>query len=494
MDRGVLAVRRLLEEPASYLVQLWGAVRRGWNAFFFTPADPTSLGVIRVLVGLLLFWNLAVYGLDLHGFLGARGWADPEVVRVLRQERAPYAWSFWLWVPDGWLRPVWVVCMAVLALFTAGLFSRVTAVLAWVIVVSTVRRSPVTVFGFDQVVSMLALYLAVTGASGQAVSLDRFLARYRLARALTARRRGDGRWVVPPGVPTPTIAANLALRLIQLHLVLIYAMAGLAKLQGQAWWTGMAIWGTLASVEFSLLDLTWLARWPRVLNVLTHAALLIELSYGVLVWVRVLRPPLLAAVVLLHVAIAVCAPGLIEFGLAMIAANLAFVSPRWLRSLAAGRGPDQPAVRVLYDGACPFCRRSMALFASADPDHVVEPVDLTSVDVRTIHPSLTREACLRAMHAVRVDGHVAVGFDAMALVARQLPLFWLPGVLALVPGVAPLGRRYYQRVADARPRDVPCTDEVCALPTHRAAVRGTKLEGPADSVSSSAGESRRTKI
>jgi predicted DCC family thiol-disulfide oxidoreductase YuxK len=460
-------VRRLFGELARYGARLQRSLARGWDAFFFAPADPTPLGAIRVIVGLLAFWNLGVYGLDLHGFLGSTGWADPATVRLFQGERSPYAWSFWLWVPDRLLWPVWGVCMVVLALYTLGLFSRVTAALAWAIVVSTVRRSPVTLFGFDQILSTWALYLAVTGASGQAVSLDRFWARAGLARGLTARRRGDGRWVVPPGVPAPSIAANLSLRLIQLHLVLIYGMAGLAKLQGEAWWSGMAIWGTLAAGEFSLLDFTWLAAWPYVLNVLTHAALFLELSYGALIWVPVLRPLLIAAALMLHAGIAVNAPGLIEFGLAMVAGNLAFASGPWLRSLVAGSSCDQPAVRFLYDGACPYCRRSMALAAAADPDHVIEPVDLTAVDVRTIHPSLTRAACLKAMHAVRRDGRVVSGFDALALLARCLPLFWPMGLIAAAPGVAPLGRRIYQRIADARPRDVPCTDETCSLPAHR---------------------------
>ena len=124
-DRGVRAVRRLLNDLAAYLALLWRTTARAWNGFFFTPADPTALGLIRVLVGLLLFWNLAVYGLDLHGFLGTHGWADPAIVRLFQGERAPYAWSFWLLVPDGLLRPAWVVCMVVLALYTLGLFSRV---------------------------------------------------------------------------------------------------------------------------------------------------------------------------------------------------------------------------------------------------------------------------------------------------------------------------------------------------------------------------------
>jgi predicted DCC family thiol-disulfide oxidoreductase YuxK len=470
-------VRRLLTGPAAYLLELSRTVGRAWNRFFFSPADPTALGLIRVVVGLLLLWNLAVYGLDLHAFLGSQGWADPDVVRLFQGERSPYAWSFWLLVPDSLLRPAWVVCMVILALYTVGLFSRVTAVLAWAIVVSTVRRSPVTVFGFDQVVSTLALYLAVTGASGQAVSLDRFWARVREGRAVAARRRRDGRWIVPPGVPPASISANLALRLIQLHLVLIYCMAGLAKLQGEAWWTGMAIWGTLASGEFSLLDFTWLAAWPTVMNLLTHATLALELGYGVLIWVKVLRPIVVAAVLAMHLGIALTAPGLAEFGLAMIAANLAFVSGPWLRSLVAGRVDDQPAGRVLYDGACPYCRKSMAWLTAADPDHVVEPVDLTAVNVATIHPTLTREACMKAMHLVRADGRVAAGFDALVVLARWMPLFWPIGLAGSLPGAAWLGRRVYQRIADARPRDVPCTDEVCGLPLHRDRAQGSH-KGP----------------
>ena len=353
-----------------------------------------------------------------------------------------------------------------------------TAVLAWAIVVSTVRRAPVSLFGFDQVLSTLLLYLAVTGASGQAVSLDRFLARYRLARAALARRRQDGPRVVSPGVPAATVSANLALRLIQLHLILIYGMAGLAKLQGQNWWNGSAIWGTLAAGEFRLFDLTWLAAWPYAINFLTHFALALELSYPVLIWSRALRPLLLTTVIAMHVGIGLTL-GLTEFALAMMAANLAFCSGAWLRSLVAGRA--QPAGRVLYDGACPRCRASMALVAAADPDHVVEPIDLTAVNVATVHPALTKEACMRAMHLVKADGRVVAGYDAVLALARWLPLFWPLGLIGSLPMVPLAGRRVYNRVAAARPRDVPCTDDVCGIHSQRGQAASSPVPTPADS-------------
>jgi predicted DCC family thiol-disulfide oxidoreductase YuxK len=466
MDRR-LRVRWLLSSLTNYLDELASAIRRGWNTLFFTPADPTPLGLIRVVVGLLALWSLFVFGLDLHDYFGSEGWADPAAILQFQRERQPLAWSFWFLVPDGLLRPVWLACLTILALYTAGLFSRITAVLAWVIVVSTVRRLPIALFGFDQIVSTLTLYLAATGASGQAVSLDRFLRRWREEKiaARTSRPPGShlARLVSPsePGAPRATISANLALRLIQLHLVFIYGMAGLAKVQGPSWWNGMAIWGTMTAGEFVVLNFTALAAWPMVLNFLTHTSLALELLYPILIWVRILRPLMIAGMVVLHLGIALVSPGLTEFGLAMLGANLAFVSGEWLRSLATGR--EQPVLRVLFDGACPQCRASLALLTAADPDRVLEPIDLTAVEVSTIHPGLTAEACMNSMHVVSRAGRVTAGFDGVRTLGSWLPLFWPLALIGWLPGVAWVGRRVYSYVASTRPRDTSCTDEFCGI-------------------------------
>ena len=459
-------MRRLLNETRHYLAGLMHAVRGGWDAFFFTPADPTALGLIRVATGLLAMWSLLVFGLDLHDYLGSDGWAEPSAIRM--GQRAP-AWSFWFLVPDGGLRLVWIGCLTVLAMDIVGLFSRWTAVLTWVIVVSTVRRVPIALYGFDQVISPLTLYLAVTGASGQAVSLDRFLRRWRqsrsaaAARPLPSRPGGAGRRVTPeePGVPVSTISANLASRLIQFHLVVIYAMAGLGKLQGPSWWDGTATWKTMTAGEFVVGDFTPMAGWPLLINLLTHASLALELLYPILIWVAVARPLVLACAVVMHAGIAWMNPGLTEFTLAMLTANLAFVSASWLRGLATG--PVRPALRVLFDGACPRCRASIALVTAADPGDVVEPIDLTAVDVRSIHPELTTEACMRSMHAVSAAGRITAGFEAVRSICAYLPLFWPFAVFAHLPGIASIGRRVYNDVAATRPRDVPCNDETCEI-------------------------------
>jgi hypothetical protein len=305
---------------ARNLLELSGLLYRGWQRFFFTPADPTTLGLIRILVGLILLWNFANIGLDLRDYLGSDGLVSLEALRsyYAHSTTGKTAWSLWFFVPDRFLFPTWTVCLLVLVLFTLGVFSRVTSVLAWAITVSTVRRVPVVFFGFDQTVVAWAMYLAVCMASGQTLSVDR----------LRKRRRG----LVPDGPPRPTVSANLGLRLIQLHLCLTYAAAGLAKLQGVSWWNGDAVAMILLIPVYRVGHFEWLLAYPRLLFFLTHATVALEILYPVLIWFRVFRPLLLTAMVLLHVGIDLTL-GLREFTLAMIVANLAFVPGETLREL-----------------------------------------------------------------------------------------------------------------------------------------------------------------
>jgi hypothetical protein len=333
-------VHRLLNQLSAYVRDLSRSSLRAWTGFFFTASDPTTLGLIRVLVGVLLFWDVAVLGLDLHDYLGSQGWIGPEAVRQYLALRSPWAWSFWPWVPDRWLPAAWAGCLVVMALFTVGLWSRVTAVLAWAIVVSIARRAPVALFGFDQMISTWALYLAAFGASGQALSLDRVLSRRRASRG-AGPGRGDaemaaGNTVTPPA----TVSANLSLRLIQLHLALVYGSSGLSKLMGREWWDGTAMEMIILTPEFRRFDLVWLLAYPTLLSLATHAGHLLEIAYPILIWSRKLRPLLLLAVVLMHLGIDLLL-GLTEFGLTMIVANLAFIPGAWLReTLAGSQGPS----------------------------------------------------------------------------------------------------------------------------------------------------------
>jgi hypothetical protein len=325
-------VHRLLKEPADYAVDLGRSVIRGWDRFFFTPADPLVVGLLRIILGALLFWDIAVLGFDLYDFLGSDGWISVEAVRHYLGEWVPGAWSLWLYVPDRWLRATWALCLVVIALFTAGYRSRVTAVLAWAIALSTVRRAPAALFGFDYMIATWTFYLAAFGASGQALSVDRLL--------WLRRSKAAGADVAPARVQAALSAsANLTIRMIQLHLCLIYGSAGLSKLMGMEWWNGTAMEMIILTPEFRRLNLVWLTAYPLFLNFATHFGLFLEVMYPVLIWNSKIRPLLIASAVVLHLGIDLLL-GLTEFGLAMIAGNLAFVSGAWIRQLV--NGPREP--------------------------------------------------------------------------------------------------------------------------------------------------------
>ena len=163
-------------------------------------------------------------------------------------------------------------------------------------------------FGLDQINIMLNLYLAI-GPSGAAFSLDRWLGE--AANGVDAPA-------------APSAGANLAIRLIQVHMCVIYFFAGVSKLQGPSWWDGEAMWRAFANLEYQSLDMTWLAGHPWVVNAMSHASVLWEIFFCVLIWQKRWRPLVLALAVVLHVGIGACL-GMWTFGLIMLVGCSSFL-------------------------------------------------------------------------------------------------------------------------------------------------------------------------
>ena len=370
-------------------------------------------------------------GFDLSESLGTTGWVDPGALRHYLEEKVPGAWTLWPFVPDCFLVPAWAFCLVIIGLFTIGWGSKITAPLAWIIWVSTVRRAPVLLYGFDQVLSTLLFYLAVSGASGQAVSLDRVLTRWRRCKAALDRVRFNSSRSdldMPSAAPEPSVGANLGLRLIQLHLCLIYGLSGLSKLIATEWWTGRAVQILLLTPEFRWLDHSWLLSYPMLLNLATHTGVFLELAYPILIWVRPLRPIVIASMYGLHLGITLLL-GLAEFSLTMVTANLSFMSGGYLRSLISGR--LQPSVRIAFDSRCPEHCELVALILASDPDRVVKVEDQGKI-LQSSSASLDR-----------VSGGT---FTSIWLVCgererRRIPLDFrsLPRLLSHLPGMLLLG-------------------------------------------------------
>jgi hypothetical protein len=233
------------------------------------------------------------------------------------------------------------------------------------------------------------LYLMI-GPSGAALSLDRLIYRWWATyRALRRDNPADGVAAGPARLPAldvrPSVSANLAIRLLQIHVCIIYLAAGLSKLQGRAWWTGEAIWGTLANFEFAPMQypaynafLMFLSKyrlfWELFMTVGTLFTLTFEIGFAFLVWNRYTRWMMLAMAVTLHGGIGLFM-GLKTFSLMMLCLVLAFVSPELIRRLlrAISRGPS--GMRLYFPAWARPSVRAASLVHALDVYNQVELVD-----------------------------------------------------------------------------------------------------------------------
>jgi len=290
-----------------------------WDRFWFQPTDPATLGLIRVFTGLIVFYSLLVWSGELLTFFGDQGVLRPEYRDMLLGQSA---WSHFDWLHGH--NTIWIahlLAMVVAALFTLGCWTRVTAVLTALLVISYSNRATGALFGLDQIMAFLCFYLAI-GNSGGAFSIDNW-----------RRRKGQN-------AALPDVSSNIAIRLIQLHLCLVYLFAGLGKMQGDTWWNGQAIWFSVASYEYQTMDLTWMADWMWLVSLITLATIIWEVGYVALIWPKLTRPIMLGMAVFTHLGIGI-AMGMMTFGLIMLVANMAFIQPATIRRLFllhAGKG------------------------------------------------------------------------------------------------------------------------------------------------------------
>ena len=309
-------------------VNAWASA---WDRFWFTPTDPFTLAVIRILTGAMLFYTYLVWTFDFESFFGEHPWISHEAIATLGDRE--FAWSHFNWIDSpGLLRVIHGVALIVFGMLTVGLWSRATAILSFLFAVSYANRlSPAALFGLDQINTMLAMYVMI-GPSGAALSLDRLIQK---------RKMRSASWISNETV-RPSTTANLAIRLMQVHLCIIYMFSGLGKLLGFRWWEGTALWGAVANLEYQSIDATWLAHWPLLVNFMTHLTVAWEVFYIALIWPRLTRPIMLLLAIPLHLGIAVFL-GMITFGSVMLIANLAFVSPHFLRILLRANDPNGAA-------------------------------------------------------------------------------------------------------------------------------------------------------
>ncbi len=461
----------------------------GWNTFWFTPADPTVLGVIRIFGGMLLFYILVASGPLLRSIYAPDGWIDTPTSDILRHE-SPWvppndAWDQPEGTPQGdmsqrvqrpemskWPQsreyyqrwnldpiftidmgqplfsqffhvtdPFWVdvvhgIALIVAVLFTLGLCTRVVSVLAWVLALGYIHRAPPSLFGMDTMLAIVLLYLMIA-PSGATLSLDRLIQRFRVSFTSLSGHRS-----APTITLAPSVSANLVLRLFQIHFCIIYLASGAAKMQGAAWHNGTAIWQTMANYQFTPARfefftsmLHYLASHRVLFEIVGTGGSLftfaLEIGLPFLIWNPRLRWLMIIGAVMLHTGIALMM-GLVAFSLLMIVMLVSFIPAATVRAFLEKLFHGPTRLWLLCNSRPTVGLRVASLVHAFDAWDQVTIVDISQSLRGDDEPAwLPVPAHLSSPQLVAEGGQVFAGSPLLQSLRILVPaalVSWLPGV------------------------------------------------------------------
>jgi predicted DCC family thiol-disulfide oxidoreductase YuxK len=124
--------------------------------------------------------------------------------------------------------------------------------------------------------------------------------------------------------------------------------------------------------------------------------------------------------------------------------------------MSAARGPSENDVcdkpTVYFDGACPLCRREIAVYQNADGAADVQWVDVAAVsEGGVVAPDLAHDAALARFHVRRANGELLSGAAAFAALWLALPRWRWLGRFVSLPGVRHLAEGAYRAFLLIRP-------------------------------------------
>lgn len=357
-----------------------------WAAFTGRSLAPYQAAVVRIGMSLCFGAFLLREWPDRRVLYGDRtAWSLGLARQMLATD---HAFSVLVWSGDRWwFEAVYTAAIVVSGLLLLGWRTRTMSVLFLVCVLSVQNRSVLLGDGGDNVVHLMAVYLAFTRC-GQVWSLDARRRRLRPERA-DGGPVGPGLWAAtglllawaqfsgiaklgmldpgvyswstvfwgfwllgglwwwlgrrdPDGEPRALLDAlgdmlhNCAMLVIAVEVCLIYATAGWYKITGSLWQGGSAVYFPLHLAYFD----PWpglsqaLAAHPLPVFLITYGTVAVQVAFPFLVFNRRIKNVLLVLMMIEHLAIAVTL-GLPFFSLAMLSADAVFLPTGFLRRLGA---------------------------------------------------------------------------------------------------------------------------------------------------------------
>jgi len=273
--------------------------------FFTEPVAIETLGFFRIAVAGFALIQLLILLPDWMSFYGPHGLLPWIISDTLSTKHTPglsdiAALASPVLSSNGTIYLITTIYFLSLAGLIAGYKTRLMGALAWLMHLILNTTGHFTAYGVETF-THIALFYCMVLPVGCCLSLD-------------ARKRN---YVIPSAC-----LITLSVRVIQLHLCIMYLSCGIEKAMGYQWWNGEAIWIALQQDQFHEINVNWMPHFPIIPKLLCWGTLMVETLYPIGIFCSKTKKLWLAGIVAMHLSIAFFL-GLHLFGSIMILLNIA---------------------------------------------------------------------------------------------------------------------------------------------------------------------------
>lgn len=291
--------------------RLVNKLESGLLNFWLTPASPKPLAVLRIGVASVLLYQAVSLFSSVPTLFGPHGLIEWEALQATGSFQldvgGPFHLSNITRLAENFGLSAQMTVQSVFGLYIVALLgmligcqSRLSAATAFLMHLMLTSTAVATTYGIDQF-ARIALFYSVVFPVGGCLSIDTWRKNISVDSSVTSR---------------------IGIRVLQLHMALMYLATGLHKASGPQWWDGEAIWRAITLPQLATIDLTWLADYPQLLIMIGWATLAAEVGYIIFAWHRRTRLLTVGAIISMHVGIALVL-GLVSFAMIMIVLNIA---------------------------------------------------------------------------------------------------------------------------------------------------------------------------
>lgn len=408
------------------------------NSFFFARSSASGIGAMRVAWAAVSFLFFLFQFRDVAMFYSDEGIMPRAFLDIVARESWYFTALGFTGDPSA-VFSIYLLLLASLLLSMLGVWPRLTTILGFLLMSSFHERNMYVLGGGDTLLRAIGFILCVSPGI-RALSLSRAWEQWK-------------HWKTTGTYLKPVTSYAWTYRLVLWQALVVYLMSLWWKLLGTTWNAGTATEIALHHPLFS--------RWPEfsenllpILPFVTHATLLFELSWIIMLLPRQWRPvpvklSLLAVGVLFHLSILILMDAG-SFSLAMMALYCGLLREddiAWMKRLINRR---KPRVVTLYDGQCGLCLRSMFTLSLFDWLKRISWKDLNDKTVQKKEAADLKPAALKREIHVLIGKDVYRGFFAFRVLTRHLPALWLLAPFLYVPGVPWIGTRVYTIISARR--------------------------------------------